>query len=70
MEIDAASKCNIFIGAARMGKGSHVELGLALGGDARRIILVGVDPADSVFYTPCDRSVVVDRIDAVLGLIQ
>lgn len=53
-ELAAAALCNLFIGIARLGKGSHVELGaaLALGWTLgrTRIILVGVDRADSVFY--------------------
>jgi hypothetical protein len=30
-EIEAARSCDLFIGVARLGKGSHVELGAALG---------------------------------------
>lgn len=49
-ELVAAWTCDLFIGIARLGKGSHVELGAALAGKARRVILVGVDRNDSVFY--------------------
>lgn len=49
-ELEAANMCDLFIGIARMGKGSHVELGAAFAMWRKRIILVGVDPADSVFY--------------------
>lgn len=49
-ELAAASKCDLFIGIARLGKGSHVELGAALARDVARVVLVGVDRADSVFY--------------------
>lgn len=51
-EIAAASTCDLFVGIARLGKGSHVELGAALVGRVSRVILVGVDPTDSVFYEP------------------
>lgn len=50
VEIEAARTCDLFVGIARLGKGSHVEFGMALTGRARRLILVGVDVADSVFY--------------------
>lgn len=50
LELRAAGQCDLFIGIARLGKGSHVELGAALTGYVERIILVGCDPADSVFY--------------------
>lgn len=49
-ELSAASSCDLFIGVARLGKGSHVELGAALVGRPKRVILVGVDTSDSVFY--------------------
>ncbi len=50
-ELEGASTCDLFIGIARLGRGSHVELGAALVGlRAHRIILVGADRADSVFY--------------------
>jgi len=49
-ELDAASNCDLFIGIARLGKGSHVELGAALAGRPKAIFLVGVDPKDLVFY--------------------
>lgn len=49
-ELDAASHCDLFVGISRMGKGSHVELGAALISCIPRVILVGVDAADSVFY--------------------
>jgi hypothetical protein len=50
-ELIAASGCDLFLGIARLGRGSHVELGAALGsGIVRRIMLVGVKPEDSVFY--------------------
>lgn len=50
-EIEAASTCDVFVGIARMGKGSHVEFGMALGGGhAQRFILVGVNVVDLVFY--------------------
>lgn len=49
-ELFAASRCDLFIGLARLGKGSHVELGAALTGTKKRIILVGVDRSDLVFY--------------------
>lgn len=51
LEIAAAASADLFIGIARLGKGSHVELGAALARpDSGQIILVGADPADSVFY--------------------
>lgn len=49
-ELVAASTCDLFVGIARLGKGSHVELGAALLAGNARIILVGVSRADSVFY--------------------
>lgn len=51
-EMDAAGSCDLFVGIARMGKGTHVELGAALAArhPGKRVILVGVDRADSVFY--------------------
>lgn len=49
-ELLAAGRCDLFIGIARLGKGSHVELGAALAIGVARVILVGVDRADSVFY--------------------
>jgi hypothetical protein len=49
-ELEGASTCDLFIGIARLGRGSHVELGAALVGPAHKIILVGVDRGDSVFY--------------------
>lgn len=50
-EMTAAGSCDLFIGVDRMGKGAHVELGVALAvGVEQRIILVGVAPSDSVFY--------------------
>lgn len=54
-ELDAVAECSLFIGIARMGKGAHVELGVALyaalhDARAKRVILVGADRTDSVFY--------------------
>jgi hypothetical protein len=49
-ELAAARSCDIFVGVARLGKGSHVELGAALVGLPKEIYLVGVERADSVFY--------------------
>lgn len=49
-ELDAASFCDLFVGIARMGKGSHVELGARLAAGSGRTVLVGVEPIDSVFY--------------------
>jgi hypothetical protein len=49
-ELIAAGTCMLFIGITRLGRGSHVELGAALRGPARRIVLIGVKPEDSVFY--------------------
>lgn len=49
-EIEAARGCDLFVGISRLGKGSHVELGAALSGSSKRIIIVGVNPADLVFY--------------------
>lgn len=53
-ELAAAGTCDLFVGIARLGKGTHVEIGAALfardRGHPKRIILVGVDRADSVFY--------------------
>lgn len=46
----AGLTADLFIGIARMGKGSHVELGAALAIGTKRVILVGVNPGDSVFY--------------------
>lgn len=50
LELQAAGQCDLFIGLARLGKGSHVELGAALIMRVPRIILVGIDRSDSVFY--------------------
>jgi hypothetical protein len=53
-ELTAAGTCDLFVGIARMGKGTHAELGAALFAshhtNAKRVILVGVDRSDSVFY--------------------
>lgn len=49
-ELVAARYCDLFVGIARLGKGSHVELGAALVGTPKRIVLIGVDRADLVFY--------------------
>jgi len=58
-ELAAAAACSLFVGIHRMGKGAHVELGAALlgsslrlpmGAPAGRVILVGVDCTDLVFY--------------------
>lgn len=49
-ELEAAGSCSLFVGVARLGKGSHVELGAALTGDPKEIFLVGVERSDSVFY--------------------
>lgn len=54
-ELSAAGSCDLFVGIARLGKGSHVELGAAesaviLTGRPKRIILVGLERLDSVFY--------------------
>lgn len=71
-ELEAASSCDLFVGVARLGKGTHVELGAALapGSAPKRIILVGVDPEDSVFYGARGVEVVAtvpDVFRAVLG---
>lgn len=50
VELKAAGECDLFIGVSRMGKGTHVELGAALTGTGKRIILVGADVNDSCFY--------------------
>lgn len=62
-ELRAARSCDLFVGIARLGKGSHVELGAALSGPLKRIVLVGVDPADSVFYVASDVEVVASLSD-------
>jgi hypothetical protein len=49
-ELVAANTCDLFIGIARLGRGAHVELGAALLTGNARIVLVGVNRADSVFY--------------------
>jgi hypothetical protein len=49
-ELAAAASCDLFIGIARLGKGAHAELGAALSSGRKRVILVGVNPRDSVFY--------------------
>jgi hypothetical protein len=67
-ELDAAGSCGLFVGIGRLGKGSHVELGAALRGPAR-IILVGIDPSDSVFYT-ADRVEYAENLRAAVDLIR
>jgi len=68
-ELAAASRCDVFVGISRMGKGSHVELGAALmGGCPKSVILVGVDPADSVFYDPVLVTVVPTIADALVRI--
>jgi hypothetical protein len=59
----------VFVGLSRLGKGAHVELGLALGGRASRIVLIGVEPMDSVFYTPGVVEVVPDVVAALQLLL-
>jgi hypothetical protein len=49
-ELVAAGTCDLFVGIGRLGQGSHVELGAALYSSRPRIILVGVNRAESVFY--------------------
>lgn len=70
MEISAASGCDLFVGIARLGKGSHVELGAALHGEVPRIILVGIEGADSVFYDSAmvTRAVDIAELRDLLGL--
>ena len=70
LEISAASRCDLFIGIARLGRGSHVELGMALAGPTKRIILVGVDPSDSVFYVAdgVEHVKSVEELEALLSL--
>ena len=72
-EVEGARSCDVFIGVSRLGKGSHVELGCALAGEAQLIILVGVDPADSVFYAPghddAKPTIVVTTADEVLRVL-
>lgn len=72
LELAGASLCDLFIGIARLGKGAHVELGaaLALGRTLgrTRIILVGTDRADSVFYEASKVEHVKD-LDALLVLL-
>jgi len=67
-ELVAASKCDLFIGVARLGKGSHVELGAALAGQTKRIILAGVDREDSLFYARGVVEVVATVDDVVRAL--
>lgn len=69
-ELLAASSCDLFIGIARLGKGSHVELGAALMHGHARIILVGVNGADSVFYDMhrVERAVDVVELFDLLGV--
>lgn len=68
-ELDAARTCDLFIGIARMGKGTHVELGAALTGPFKRVILVGVDCADLVFYEAAgvEHAADVDGLRAMLA---
>ena len=66
-ELRGVRLCDVFIGIARMGKGSNVELGAALI-LGRRIILVGMDPRDSVFYD-ADGVTHVASIDDVVRLL-
>lgn len=63
LEISAAAGAHWFIGCARLGKGTHVEMGTAFGyalamGVKPKILLVGVwdgtGKSDSVFYEHAD----------------
>lgn len=70
-ELKAASTCDLFIGITRMGKGSHVELGAALTSRERspkRVILVGVDRADLVFYDADDIEYAQDVVELIAML--
>jgi len=69
-ELVAASTCDLFIGIARLGKGSHVELGAALMHGHARIILVGVNGADSVFYDMrrVERAVDIAELFSLIGV--
>jgi hypothetical protein len=58
-EVRAAAEADLFVGVARMGKGAHIEMGVALGaahvqGRTPRLLLVGVwdgaGESDSIFY--------------------
>jgi hypothetical protein len=71
-ELVAAGWCDLFIGIARLGRGSHVELGAALAVGTARVILVGVDRADSVFYdsTSVEHVGSVGALEALLGLAK
>lgn len=69
-ELEAASSCDLFIGINRLGKGSHVEFGAALVGRARRFILIGIVPADLVFYEDArieHASTVAEAVRMVVG---
>jgi hypothetical protein len=71
-ELFAAGWCDLFIGIARLGRGSHVELGAALAVGTARVILVGVDRTDSVFYdaTSVERVDNVAALETLLGLAK
>ncbi len=73
-ELDAASGADMFIGIARMGKGTHVELGAYLGASYMRgvspnVLLVGVwdgqGKSESVFYEHVDVKHVSDLDKAI-----
>lgn len=65
-ELVGASCCDLFVGIARLGKGSHVELGAALVAGHARVILVGVSRAESVFYDAGR----VDHVSDITALFQ
>lgn len=69
-EIEAASSCDLFVGVSRLGRGSHVELGAALAKRSKRVLLVGVDPADSVFYEAGEVEVVASIADVMRALVD
>lgn len=69
VELRAASMTDLFVGLDRLGRGCHVELGAALAGDPKTIVLVGVDVAASVFYQ--DRRVkVVGTVEEAIELVR
>lgn len=63
-ELSAVAGCDLFVGIARLGKGSYVELAVALTGLCARVILVGVERSDSVFY-----EAPVEHVDDIAGLM-
>ncbi len=73
-EIVGVANCDLFVGIGRMGRGTHVELGVALLSASsfnalKMVVLVGVDKADSVFY---EFSMVVhcSTVDEVIAMVR